>query len=475
MTACSGLVPLPSRRFALLDAVERQPVAAAELIERFGSPLNLIDPAPLGGNHAELRQAADGAGVSLRVFYARKANKAIALMAHALQLGLGVDVASARELQQAIDTGATGADLIVTAAIKTDQLLRLAIDHGAVVALDHLQEAERWAAMAAGSDAPAAVRLSVELPDRPPSRFGMPAAQARELAAWPALAGRLHGIQFHLDGYAAGNRIAAAREAIELADALRDLGHPIGFVDIGGGIPMRYVDDACAYEEFWRRQRAALLNPELPSLTFRRHGLGLAAAGDQLIGAPAVYPVAQALVRGEWLTEILSADGPDAGRSIGQALSDRGLQLRCEPGRSLLDGCGLTLARVAFTKPGREGTTLVGLEMNRTQLRSAADDFLVDPLLLRAGGGDAVPEPCDGHLVGAYCIERELITWRTLRFSGGVAPGDVIAFPNTAGYMMHILESASHQLPLAANVIVTAADFGSAVRDPIDQVSPLRG
>ena len=93
--------------------------------------------------------------------------------------------------------------------------------------------------------------------------------------------------------------------------------------------------------------------------------------------------------------------------------------------------------------------------MNRTQCRSTSDDFLVDPLLLRpaATRGEPRPAPIEGYLVGAYCIERELLTWRRLRFPHGVAVGDIVVFPNTAGYLMHILESASHQIPLARNLV----------------------
>ena len=56
-------------------------------------------------------------------------------------------------------------------------------------------------------------------------------------------------------------------------------------------------------------------------------------------------------------------------------------------------------------------------------------------------------------MVGAYCIENELILRRKIRFPRGVAAGDLVALPNTAGYFMHILESASHQIPLAKNVV----------------------
>ena len=202
-------------------------------------------------------------------------------------------------------------------------------------------------------------------------------------------------------------------------------------------------------------------------LTFDGHGLGLLAHEGALIGRANVYPFHQATTRGPWLEQVLLADV--GGQTAAEAITARGLQLRCEPGRALLDGCGMTVARVEFRKQRHDGTWLIGVAMNRTQCRSTSDDFLVDPLLLRPGGDSDGTGPIEGYLVGAYCIERELLTWRRLRFPRGVQVGDLVVFPNTAGYLMHILESASHQIPLARNVV--AGLDGDAVLDPIDEPS----
>lgn len=129
----------------------------------------------------------------------------------------------------------------------------------------------------------------------------------------------------------------------------------------------------------------------------------------------------------------------------------------------------MTLARVVQRTATSDGIPLVGVEMNRTQCRSTSDDFLVDPVLVRTGG--AASGPMEGYLVGAYCIEAELILRRRLAFPDGVAVGDVLALPNTAGYLMHILESASHQLPLASNVVREGTGFR---RDGIDALLPMR-
>lgn len=126
------------------------------------------------------------------------------------------------------------------------------------------------------------------------------------------------------------------------------------------------------------------------------------------------------------------------------------MRLHLEPGRSLVDGCGLTLAEVAFTKTRSDGVPLVGLAMDRTQCRTTSDDFLIDPYLVKR---TPPSEEIEAFLVGAYCIEDELILLRKICFPRGVAAGDLVAIPNTAGYFMLILESASHQIPLAKNVV----------------------
>ncbi len=476
---CAGVVALAGRLEPWQVELCRRPERVAALLAEHGSPVNLIDPSPLGRNAAELRDAAARFGLELGVFFARKANKALGLVDEALRLGLGIDLAGERELAQALARGAPGSALVMTAAVKPESLLASCVDSGTTVVVDNEDELRLLARLAARADrtTPVALRIAPALgPGRLPTRFGLAPDEALALVAEHAPPGpqarlRIDGVQFHLDGYDAGDRVAAIGEALELADALRERGHAPAFIDIGGGIPMSYLDDAAAWERFWEEHRAALLGRR-DALTFEGHGLGLLAHRGELLGRPAVYPFHQAPTRGAWLEQVLAAPLRPGGAAVADAIGARGLALRCEPGRALLDGCGLTAARVAFRKRRRDGTWLVGVEMNRTQCRSTSEDFLVDPLLLRPGrtgqaSDDGPPTgPIEGHLVGAYCIERELLTWRRLRFPDGVEVGDLVVFPNTAGYLMHILESSSHQIPLARNLLLDGEL--RARLDPID-------
>lgn len=472
---CQGLPALTAHLEPWMQDLLDSPEQVQGLLERFGSPVNVHDFSPVADNAARLVAPARDRGVRARVFVARKANKTIGLIDAAHAAGLGVDVASLGELDQCLDRGVPGSDLVVSAAVKPAALLQRCLDSGAVVSLDNSDEADLLLALAtdSGRTARVALRLAVVHPTIAPTRFGM--TPSAWLAWWESQSAELRGavsvegVHFHLNGYSAAERSTALLQACTFVDALRERDLPVSFIDMGGGVPMRYLPEEAPWRAFW----AAVAAQQADEVTWRGDRLGMP-PGAESSDRPSneVYPFWQPLVGADWMAAVL--EGPSGTGEVAQALRSRDLELRLEPGRAMLDGCGMTLAGVAFRKQSSDGTPLVGLHMNRTQVRSTSRDFLVDPILVRSPG--AKPSPVgDGFLVGAYCIEEELLARRRLRFPHGVALTDVVAFPNTGGYLMHIIESASHQIPLARNVVhadgqwhLDAGDAGDPGRGPGD-------
>lgn len=446
-------------------------------IERWGSPLNVIVPQPLLANIASLENVANEFDLDFRVYFARKANKCLTLVDTASAAEAGIDVASLAECEQVIERQVSSDAIICTAAIKTRELIELCIKNSITLAIDNQDELDLISQVAARLEKEALVALRVSGFNHQgvklDSRFGVDVDNAvpfvgQEAFSSPQSLLRLIGLHFHLDGYSAHERISAIQQSLKLVDAIRALRHPIDFLDIGGGIPMSYLESESQWDQFWESLHNSLLERTAP-ITYRNHSLGKAVFDGQVHGRANVYPYFQKLCRGEWLKSILEATA-NSNATVAEGIRQRSLQLRCEPGRSILDGCGATIARVAFTKRHPSGDWLIGLEMNHTQVRTGSDDFLVDPLVVQNAAMRRDGEQMEGYLVGAYCTESELLTLRRLRFPQGISAGDLIVFPNTAGYLMHFLESRSHQFPLAKNVIFQQENSTRFEVDPIDVV-----
>lgn len=155
--------------------------------------------------------------------------------------------------------------------------------------------------------------------------------------------------------------------------------------------------------------------------------------------------------------------GQKDGLPLFHHLKRQQIELRIEPGRSLLDQCGITVAKLAFRKKDAEGRNLIGLEMNRTQMLSSSADFLLDPLFIPFK--KTAEKSCEVYFVGAYCLEQELILKRKIVLSQSPEMGDLVCFVNTAGYMMHFYESEAHLFKLAKNLIVEKIDDWQVFED----------
>lgn len=472
-SSCHGVVPLTARLEPWMEDVLASDLLP-RLIERFGSPVNLQNAAPFARNLRKLIEVAEERSLRFKPFFARKANKCLGYVDAAKDLGCGVDTASFAEVEQCLKRGLGGADIVCTAAVKSEALLRLCLDHAVTIILDNDDELELLAAIAneAGRRAAVGIRVSGFEHDggRLHSRFGFAIDRLPEVLehcrSHHADALDVTGLHCHLNGYDAEHRISALRQLLPFAIELKRTDGRFVFIDIGGGLPMRYLDDAAAWDVWLEEHERALLGERDP-ITIRNHGLGRIVHEEKILGRIDAYPTGQELIQEKWLARILDADC--ARNRIAAVLKAHDIELRVEPGRAVLDGCGLTAASVQFRKRDTEGNGVIGLAMNRTQCRTGFTEFMLDPILAsQAHHG----EPFEGHLAGTYCTESEWISLRKFQFPQGVNVGDLIVFPNTAGYLMHFLESRSHQFDLAANLFLSDEDPAAPVG--LDDIDTLK-
>lgn len=446
------------------------PKVINELLRKYGSPINIHHLPTFYNNVRAYNQVFGQLQLQHQVFFARKANKCKTFAQAAQQPRFGVDTASFNELQQCLDLGCPTDQLVFTAAVKTQEAVRLAISRGVLIILDNAEECRQVADMAAElqSKAVVGIRLSGFMMDNEKlySRFGVDIEQLETfiLDTFQKHTSLLsyQGLHFHLDGYSTKQRSAALAQCLEAADRLERHGLSTHFIDIGGGFLVNYLEYEPEWEEFWEAMREAQLQKR-PPLTFRNKGLGLFVMDGVVRGASKVYPYYNKMPKTKFLEHILSHELPDK-RTLTEALRERRIEIRIEPGRSLLDGAGVTVGRVAFTKQDAAGQYLVGLEMNMTQLYSSSADFLLDPYVIFQEEKTSTRN-VDVVFTGAYCLERDVILKRKIRLEQLPAPGDLVIFMNTAGYMMHFFESEAHLFKLAKNLFFEPGEGAVAVDD----------
>lgn len=237
---------------------------------------------------------------------------------------------------------------------------------------------------------------------------------------------KFEGFAFHLNGYAVEDRIKAARTLLDTIDTFASLGLQSSVLNIGGGLPIRYV----AQDDF--------------SYFIENHHDVVSYRGSI---PRSFYPYGGQPTASEWLKAFLSANV--ASGTIASELRCRGLVLLVEPGRAELDQAGASLFQIGAVKKVKDSTTLF---LNGTSFNACEtwfqSEFLCDPLILSEHASDI--NDCREHryyLAGHSCLGEDMISRRAFTISRRLRMGDILLFANTAAYQMDLLENNFHHHP----------------------------
>jgi diaminopimelate decarboxylase len=231
---------------------------AVALAREFGTPAYVVAEEDLRARAREFVDALaahhDGPG---EVVYASKAFPCTAVLRLFAEEGLGCDVASGGELHLALRAGFDPAKLYLHGNAKSDAELRMALEAGVgTIVVDHPAEAERLEALVpAGRRQRVLLRVTPGvdadthekiLTGQAGSKFGMPPAAARELAArdWERL--EIAGLHMHI-----GSQILDTAPWRRAITALASVGEFEAY-DLGGGLGVPYTrDDPPADPRAW--------------------------------------------------------------------------------------------------------------------------------------------------------------------------------------------------------------------------------
>lgn len=261
------------------------------------------------------------------------------------------------------------------------------------------------------------------------------------------------GLSFHLDTVNIKEKVLAIENCIELFEHMFELGLNPYVLDIGGGFKVNYIESKDEWNNSITELKEAILSGK-NNLTWNNTSFGLRSEKGVLKGTLNIYNYYDEIVGAKFLNEILETKlSKFQGRAIGDILSENMIELYIEPGRSLLDGAGINIAKVNFVKQNENKDYIVGLDMKRSDLLIGEQEMFVDPIIISRSG-----KKCENQglfLVGNLCMENDIIFKHKIFTDVIPEPGDLVVFVNTAGYFMDFEQSNTIKQKIATKVIAT--------------------
>lgn len=225
---------------------------------QFGTPCYVYSRAALTDSFGQFVKAMQGR--EHLVCYAVKANSNLAILNVFARLGAGFDIVSGGELQRVIAAGGDARKVVFSGVGKSVAEMRMALDAGilcfnveSAAELDRLNEVARGM----GKVAPVSLRVNpdVDAKTHPyistglkQNKFGVAYGEAASLyrKAHSLSNLRVTGIDCHIGSQLTetGPFIAAAEKILALVDILAGEGMRLEHIDLGGGLGIRYNDEA---------------------------------------------------------------------------------------------------------------------------------------------------------------------------------------------------------------------------------------
>ena len=287
-------------------------VPLPSIAKAFGTPCYVYSRNAIETAYREYEQACQGR--ESLICFAVKANSNIAILGLLAQMGAGFDIVSGGELARVLAAAGTASKTLFSGVGKTESEIRTALEANILCFnVESEQELERIdrVARAMGRKAPVSMRVNpdVDAKTHPyistglrENKFGVAYEDAPRLylkaAEMPGI--NITGIDFHI-----GSQLtevspfaAALDKVLEFVDSLAVRGIKLSHIDVGGGLGIRYNDEA----------------------------------------PPKVN---------EYLSPLLSK------------LGERKLKVLVEPGRSLVGNAGLLLSQVQYIKQSSDKNFVV--------------------------------------------------------------------------------------------------------------------
>jgi diaminopimelate decarboxylase len=254
-------------------------VAVKSLVEQFGSPVFVLSEKQIRRNYRSAQRAFSTRYPKVQFAWSYKTNYLDAVCQIFHQEGSWAEVVSGFEYRKALGNGVPGNKIIFNGPGKSNDELRMAIEHDSLIHIDHFEELNQLLALSQHlvNKPRVAIRVNMDTGVYPLwDRFGF---NYENDEAWTAITKiidsnslQLAGLHCHIGTYmltTAAYSIAATKLCHLAKRCQTELDHKIEYIDMGGGFPSTNTlkgaylpgnDTVPTVDEFAEAITATLLN-----------------------------------------------------------------------------------------------------------------------------------------------------------------------------------------------------------------------
>ena len=436
-----------------------------DLVDAFGSPLNLIFPQIIEENIRSFTDIYEKHNLKGRVYFTTKPNKSNAIIKQATHENVGVDVSSENALKVAMGAGFNASRIECTGP-KNQAYLTLALQHGVTLNIDNFDELDQILRLRQALYIEGKTKIFVRLAGFTSSRlkftsqdstFGIDVSHINhvfELLQSHKDHLDFQGFSFHFNAQSSEQKLIAIETLLRYTIEAMNLGLKPKGINIGGGFDICYAEDKNEWHNYVDTLKNSLRTYD-QSLNWNNSGLGFRNEDGIIKGSPNFMSHYVERTGAHDLDYYLSSPLNEFdGMTFAEILNDCLFELYVEPGRSLLDQLGVTIARVNFTKTSSHNETLVGLDMNRSNMHSPNQKLLTDPIIIHKDKDNRITCPNGLYYIGNLCLSYDMITYNKTFPDHIPQEGDLVIFVNTAPYIMDFVESKTLHQNIAKKIAI---------------------
>jgi diaminopimelate decarboxylase len=230
-------------------------VEVKKLVETFGTPLYVYSKNQIIENFNNYKQALKDR--KYLICYAVKANTNYEVIKTIKNLGGGADVTSYGELWRVLNAGVPPEKIVFAGVGKTEEEIKLAIKNKILMFNIESRDEAELINKIAKKKVDVSIRVNPEVNTHTIGhistgeegvKFGIPIADVIDFAKYIKSNCKnlnLVGLHFHIGSQICTTKpfIEAAKKVVKIFVALKELGFRLNYIDVGGGLGIRYKDE----------------------------------------------------------------------------------------------------------------------------------------------------------------------------------------------------------------------------------------